>query len=150
MRFYVVLLITLFIGTACTQNVPVAAKAKLNALYPKAEKVKWDKEDANFEANFDLNNVEMSILLDAKGNLLETETELKKDDLPDAVKATLAKDFAGYKVEETAKIVRDGKTTFEADVKKGETKLDAIFNPDGTLFKKITKKENGEDSEKPD
>ncbi len=148
MKSLIFLVLTIFLGTACAQNVPAAAKAKLKALYPKAEEVKWDKEDAEFEANFEVNDVEMSVIFDAKGNVMETETEMDEDALPKAVKEALAKDYAGYDIEEAAKIVKNGKTTFEAQIEKGETKLDAIYNEQGTLIKKIEKKENDEESEK--
>jgi len=148
MKSLVILFFTLFIGTAFAQNVPVAAKTKLKALYPKAEEVKWDKEDANFEANFEVDDVEMSVIFDAKGAVLETETELETDALPQAVQSALAKDFPGYDIEEAAKIVKAGTTTFEAQVEKGETKLDAIYSPDGKLIKKIEKQEKDEESEK--
>ncbi len=148
MKSLFIFLFILFIGTTFAQNVPAAAKNKLKALYPKAEKVKWDKEGTNFEANFEVNDTEMSVIFDAKGTVLETETEIEKDDLPAAVKNALKKDFAGYDVEETAKIEKNGKTTFEAQVKKGEIKLDAIYSPVGKLIKKIEKKEKDEESEK--
>ena len=151
MKSFIILLLTVFLGTACaqnTKNIPSALQNKLKALYPKAEEVKWDKEAPNFEANFKLNNVEMSLLLDAKGHLLETETGLEIKNLPAAVKASLSKTFFGYEIKEVAKIVRNGKATFEAELKKGETKLDAIFDEQGTLIKKIEKKENDEESEK--
>ena len=148
MKSLVILLIALFVGTTFAQNVPSAAKNKLKTLYPKAEEVKWDKEGANFEANFEVNDVEMSVIFDAKGNVLETETEIEKDALPAAVKSALKKDFSGYKIKETAKIEKNGKITFEAQVEKGETKLDAIYSPDGKLIKKIEKQEKDEESEK--
>ena len=148
MKSLIILLLALFVGTTFAQNVPSAAKTKLKTLYPKAENVKWDKEGANFEANFEVNDVEMSILVDAKGNLLETETGLEVKNLPAPVKTNLSKDFFGYEIKEAAKIVRNGKTTYEAELKKGESKLDAIFTPDGKLIKKIEKQEKGEESEK--
>jgi len=148
MKSLIILLLSVFLGTTFAQDVPSAAKAKLNTLYPKAKEVKWDKEDANFEANFEVNDVEMSILLDAKGNVLETETDMGKSALPEAVKSAINKNFAGYAIEGTAKIIRDGKTTFEAEFKKGENKLNILFSPDGKLVKKIEKQEKDKESEK--
>jgi len=110
--------------------------------------VKWDKEDGNFEANFELNDVEMSVIFNGKGEVLETETEIETEDLPEAVKTALNKDFAGYDIEEAAKIVKNGTAAYEAQVEKGETKLDAVYSPDGILIKKIEKKEKDEESEK--
>ncbi len=149
MKTLFVLSVFLWFVLACkaTKNmqVPENVQQSLKVLYPKAEEVKWEKEGTNFEANFEVNDTEMSVIFDAKGTVLETETEIEKDDLPAAVKNALKKDFAGYDVEETAKIEKNGKTTFEAQVKKGETKLDAIYNPDGKLIKKIEKQEKEEE-----
>ena len=152
MKTLFVLSIFLWLVLACkaTKNmqVPENVQQSLKALYPKAENVKWDKEGTNFEANFEVNDVELSILLDAKGNLLETEKGLEVKNLPAPVKTNLSKDFFSYEIKEAAKIVRNGKTTYEAELKKGETKLDAIYSPDGKLIKKIEKQEKGEESEK--
>jgi len=92
--------------------------------------------------------VEMSVIFDANGKVLETETEIEKDALPAPVQEALSKDFAGYDIDEAAKIVRNGKTTFEAQVEKDENKLDAIYSAAGTLIKKVEKQEEGEESEK--
>ena len=145
MKSLFIFLFILFIGTMFAQKVPSAAKTKLKTLYPKAEKVKWDKEGANFEANFEVNDMEMSVIFNAKGTVLETETEIEEDDLPAAVKNALKKDFAGYDVEEMSKIEKNGKTTFEAQVEKGEIQLDAIYSLDGKLIKKIEKQEKDEE-----
>ena len=86
------------------EKIPAAAKTGFAAKFPTAQKVKWSVEKpGEFEAEFTLNKVETSTLFDAKGNLLETETEIKESELPQAVKATLAKDFAGYKLDEIEK-----------------------------------------------
>src|ERR1041384_885438 len=53
-------------------DVPAAVKAKQASLYPNAKVEKWEKEDANFEAEFDNGKVETSTLFDTNGNLLET------------------------------------------------------------------------------
>lgn len=131
-------------------KVPNQVKAKFKALYPNAENVKWDVEDADFEVNFEADDVETSLLFDSKANIVEVETELKEADLPSAVKSSVENNFKGWKLGEAAKIVRDGKTTYEAQLEKGEKKMDAIFTADGKLVKKISKKENDEENEKAD
>lgn len=149
-KLFIVFFIAILV-TSCIQklkNIPPLASSKLQALYPKAENIRWDKENTNFEVNFKVNDVEMSIIFDAKGNLLETETEIERDSLPDAVKTALSKEFNGYEIREAARIVKDGKTTFESELKKGKSKLDAIFRPDGMLVKKIDKKKNNGQTER--
>jgi Putative beta-lactamase-inhibitor-like, PepSY-like len=148
MRYLIIFTLALLMGTACAQkqsNIPAAVQSKLASIYPNAEEVKWGKEDADFEANFEVDDVEMSVIFDTKGTVIETETEI--DNLPASIKASVGNDFSGYDIEETAKIVKNGQTTYEVELEKGETKLDAIYSVEGTLVKKIEKKEQNEEAE---
>lgn len=151
MKKLIVIALLLFIGSVFAQDskVPAEIKAKFQALYPDADEVKWDVEENNFEVSFESeDDVDMSLLFDASGSIIEIETEIEGEDLPEAVNSSIKKDFSEWDIEETAKIVRDGKTTYEAELEKGEKKMDAIFAPDGKLVKKIEKAEKDEDGEK--
>jgi hypothetical protein len=121
-------------------NVPELVKKEFAAKYPKASKVKWGLEKpGEYEAEFDLNKSEMSVVIDEKGNVLEVETEIKEAELPQAVKATLAKDFAGYKIEEVEKSDAKGVISYEMDAKKDKTKVEIIFDSNGKLLKQKDK-----------
>ncbi len=117
-------------------EVPKVVKDAFMKAYPAAKDVKWDKEDGSFEASFDLSKKDMSVLLDDMGMIKEVETEIAKSELPQAMQETLKKDYAGYKIEETAKIVSNGVTTYEAEVEKGEKTVELIFDNNGKLLKK--------------
>jgi hypothetical protein len=86
----------------------------------------------------------MSAVLDEKGTLLETETEIKESDLPQAVKSTLAKDFAGYKTDEILKAVANGITTFEMGAQKDKKEYMLEFDMNGKLLKQTEEKEEKE------
>lgn len=133
------------------EQVPAAAKAGFAAKFPAAQKVKWSVEKpGEFEAEFKLNGVETSALVDAKGNLLEVEAEIKESELPQAVKAAIAKDFAGYKIDEIEKAIdAKGAATFEMEAVKGKDKLEISFDSNGKLLgKEPLKEEKDEDDEK--
>ena len=119
-------------------KIPAAAKTGFAAKFPTAQKVKWGIEKSGeFEAEFILNGVETSALVDAKGTLLKTEAEIKESELPQAVKATIAKDFAGYKLDEIEKSTdTKGVTTFEMEAAKGKDKLEISLDAAGRLLKK--------------
>ena len=128
------------------EKIPAAAKSGFAVKFPTAQKVKWNVEKpGEFEAEFILNGVETSALVDAKGTLLETEAEIKESELPLAVKATLAKDFAGYKLDEIEKVtdVR-GITTFEMEASKGKDELEISLDANGKLLKKEPLEEENE------
>lgn len=137
----------LVVGVSATnqkeEKIPAAAKSGFAAKFPTAQKVKWSVEKpGEFEAEFTLNGVETSALVDAKGTLLETEAEIKESELPQAVKATIAKDFAGYKLEEIEKATdAKGVTSFEMEAAKGKEKLEISFDASGKLLGKEPLKE---------
>ncbi len=135
------------------EKIPAEAKAGFAAKFPAAQKVKWSIEKpGEFEVDFVLNKIEQSALVDAKGNLIETEVEIKEAELPQAVKATLVKDFAGYKLDEVTKATdAKGVVAFEMEAAKGKDKLAIEFDANGKLMSKTAiKAEKAESEEKED
>lgn len=122
-------------------DAPAAVKASFEKLYPNATKVKWGKEDTNYEAEFEVNKVEMSCLFDATGKLLETESEIEISALPEKISDYVAKNYAGEKIKEASKII-DSKniTTYEAEVKEG----DLVFDAGGNFIKKVVEKKDND------
>lgn len=125
--------------------VPEAVKKAFAAQFTNATKVEWSLEKVGeYEAEFKMNNAEMSAVLDEKGMLIETETEIKESELPQAIKATLDKDFAGYKIEEIEKAEAKGIITYELAAEKGEKEFELVFDANGKLLKQEEEKEDNE------
>lgn len=127
-------------------KVPAAVVSALTTKFPSATKTSWEIESTDeYEAGFKLNGELVSANFDNTGKWLETETEIKISDLPSAVLDALAKDFAGFKIEEASKIEssKDG-NCYEAEVEKGEETFDVLFTPDGKVLSK-TKLEEEKD-----
>ncbi|HMQ62249.1 MAG TPA: PepSY-like domain-containing protein [Flavilitoribacter sp.] len=137
------------LSTSCAQktSAPDAVNNAFKARFPTVQKVKWDKEAENeWEGEFRMNGKEMSANFNADGAWLETETEIKKSGLPQAVKDAIAAQFAGYKVEEAALVeTPDMASAYEVELEKGETTIEALFKGDGTLIKQKTESEDDED-----
>ena len=125
-------------------EVPSAVKAKQTSLYPNAKVERWEKEDGNFEAEFDNGKVESSTLFDASGKLLETETEIAVSAFPAGVSEYVTKNYAGQKIKEASKIDANGTITYEAEVKEG----DLIFDSNGKFLSKKVEKDEDKDDEK--
>ena len=127
-------------------DVPELVKKAFVAKYPKATKVKWSLEKpGEYEAEFNLNKSEMSAVFDEKGNCLEVETEIKQSELPQGIKTSLAKDFAGYKIGEVEKAEANGATNYEMEAKKDKVKYELVFDNSGKLIKKEEKKAGEEE-----
>ncbi len=112
-------------------NVPDAVKAKFAEMFPNVKNVKWEKEKANYEAEFEVQKVETSAEFDATGAWLQTETHLDVDKLPDAIKDYLTKNLAGKKIAEASVInLANGSVCFEAEV--GQN--DYLFDEGGNFL----------------
>jgi hypothetical protein len=122
-------------------DVPAAVKAKFISLYPAKPEVKWEKEKNMYEAEFKQDKTETSVLFEANGTMVQTETEIPVSALPKAVTDYVSKNLAGKKIDEAAKITdAKGKITYEAEV----GKADYLFDEKGNF---ISKEEDNEDNE---
>ncbi len=116
------------------KNVPPNVKSAFQKNYPVVKKVKWDKEDVKFEASFDLNKKDNSVLIDAQGNILETEVEIELTELPAGILEYVKKNYAEMHIKEVAKITdAKGAVTYEVEVKG----MDLIFDSNGKFIKKL-------------
>lgn len=155
MKKYLVV-ISLFVLTvsllAQETKVPQDVQAAFKKLYPNVTEVKWDKEGSNqFEAEFTLKGVKTSVVFDEKGELEETETAIKMDELPSTVAPYMAKNYEGYEITEAAKIVDDeGNVNYEAEISQGKVKKDLLFDKDGNHLEKKSDKTEAEDNKTSD
>lgn len=124
------------------QAIPAVAKSSFTKLHPQATGVKWEKEEGGYEASFKENGKDMSVVMDAKGTLKETETDIVVAELPAAIRAYVAKQMPGKKIKEAAIIVdAAGTKMYEAEV----GGKDLMFDVNGKLMKQ---KAEAEDADK--
>ncbi len=121
-----------------SDNVPASVISSFKTMFPKALKVKWEKEGKDaYEAEFMLNKVEYSANFDKNGKWQETEVEVKFNQLPVEVQQAVKNQFADFKVNEASKIENlKYKLCFEVEVEKAKEKLDLLFSPKGELISK--------------
>jgi hypothetical protein len=124
-------------------DVPAAVKATFVKKFPKAKGIEWSKEsETEFEAEFKNNGLEQAANFDQSGNWVITESEIKSSDLPSPVKATIAKEFAGYKIDEAEKAETPNEGSFyEVGLKKDKSVLVVQISSDGEVLKKEEGKE---------
>ena len=130
-------------------KVPAPVKQAFAKKFPAATDVKYEMEKKDFEINFKDKGVEMSANFEVTGKWLETETEIKQSDLPKEVSASVAKNFAGFKITEVAKTETPDKgLIYEMDLKKDKERYEVQFSPKGDILKKTPLKKEKEEDEK--
>jgi hypothetical protein len=128
-------------------DVPKPVMDAFKKQYPGTNAKEWEKEkDGEYEAEFKMNNKEMSASYKADGTFIESEQEIKLDDLPQAIKNSISKSYPDFKIEEACRITSaDGKTMYEAEIEKGKEEFDVIYDSAGNFIKKET--EDGDDKD---
>lgn len=110
---------------------PSAVKTSFAKDFPAAT-TEWQKEDANYEANFKKDGKTMSAVYDANGNRQETEVDIKISELPQSVKNYVARNYKGEKIKGAAMITKaNGEVNYEAEVKGA----DVLFTKEGKFIK---------------
>ena len=136
--FFVAMTIVFSSATIFAQNkISKDIETTFNLKFPKATKVRWDKENAHeYEASFTENGVKHSANFSDKGEWLETESPITFKELPLKVQTNFNNSNKGYKVKAIAKIENSkGETQFEIEVKKGLKTVEYFYNPEGILIK---------------
>lgn len=115
------------------KDLPTAVKSAFEKLYPNIKKVKWDKEEENYEAGFEIQDKDYSLLLDNQGNVVEIEIEVDIQSLPSGAKEYISKNFPKQKIKEASKITDNkGVVIYEVELKSG----DVFFDKNGNFIKK--------------
>lgn len=116
-------------------QVPAAVKKAFDRDFTSTT-VEWEAGiDGTYEAAFMMGWQRVVSNYSATGELLETEVEIKKTDLPNAVRTSVAEQYPDHSIEEAARIIyHDQRVIYEAELKgKDDKRFDALFSSDGTL-----------------
>ena len=114
-------------------EVPVIVRNAFEKKYPHL-RASWNKEDADYEANFKQNSKAMSAVIDRNGRIVETETSITVTDLPRTIQDYVKKNYPGEKIEEAARIVKaNGDINYEAEVHH----KDIVFDAEGKFIKEV-------------
>ncbi len=123
-------------------QVPVAVKSAFIKEHPNTT-AQWEKEEGNYEAVFKQDGKNMSSVIDKKGFILENETDLSANELPQNIQSYLQQHYKGAKISAAAKVVKaNGDVNYEANVNRKEL----MFDANGQVLK--NQKEEKEDEEK--
>lgn len=115
-------------------EVPENVAAVFKKQFPNAKNVSWEKEGDNYEAMFQHEVTETSMVIAPNGKILETETEMDSSTLPENILVYFDTNYKGYKIAEASKIVmNNGTIRYEAEVQD----KDFIFDHNGILLEEL-------------
>ena len=131
-----------FATIGCSQKItekdlPAAVKTAFTNKFPGATDIKWGKESAKeYEAEFKLNNSNVSANFKTDGTWTETETTIPSFELPAAVTDAVKTKYAGAAYGITEKIEKPGaKILYEVNITVNGKKKVLELNSDGVIVK---------------
>jgi hypothetical protein len=117
--------------------VPVAVQQAFTKKFPAATDAKYELKKGNYDITFRDKGVRVFANYDPTGKWLETKTAILESDLPKEVSASLAKDFAGFRISEITTVESpDNPLFYKLELKKGTEGYIAQFSPKGDVLKK--------------
>lgn len=138
MKKIFIVLVTVFItgiSACCQLKITEAAKKAFASRFPGATEVKWGKENANeYEANFKLNNTEVSANFKHDGSWVETETTIPVNELPATVSDAVNAKYPGAAYVRAERIEKPGnKILYETVIKVKGKRKETEWNADGSV-----------------
>ena len=132
------IVIVLFILSSCNErHVPNEIKAQFSEMEPLAQDIQWLSNKGLYQVYYTLNKNKTTSYFDKKGNWLETETEIKKEELSPAIIEVLNTQFFEYTVKDIELVETfDKQILYEIDLQKDDRKYDILFDESGKILRK--------------
>ncbi len=123
-------------------KVPLVVVQALQNRFPAAAAVEWKLKTGNiYEAEFTVNSKEITVMFDAMGKWLETESAIDSSEVPGTVSNAATARFPGYKIVETQSVQRVNRQPLDYELHLDNGKLIAKvqFSGDGRVLSQSSK-----------
>lgn len=119
-------------------ELPAQIRTEVETNYPDAdieEVVRVGEGNAQvFRIKIEDDQAERFLLYNPSGNLIEINESIDEEELPQAIKATLDREYPDVDIEEVDKVVKDGVTTWEVIVDHQDQKMLVTLDNNGTVL----------------
>lgn len=113
------------------KDVPQAVISALSQKYAGVTNTEWEREGDNFEAEFDMEGTEQTVLLNPSGEILMTKSDVLLNDLPQPIKSALDQKYKDMPVDDTEQLEKEGQTFYQLEVEENGTDRRLVFSSDG-------------------
>jgi len=127
----------LFCGcTNAQEKAPQAVQEAFEKKYPGENDPDWHKDShGNFESNFKIDGKKYRADFSPNGNWIETELSIKKGDLPNAVRKTIATHYEELEISEIEEVDHHRKGRFyDVEFKQKGKNKDVEINTEGKVI----------------
>ena len=147
MKRYLMILSFLSIGIVSCQekkkedkttksSVPEAVQISFQNKYPGENDPDWKQDDHGYwESHFKIDGEKYRADFNADGSWVETENDIKKENLSDAIKNVIEAEYSDYEITEVEHVMHATKGEFyDVEFKQKGKNMDVEFREDGTII----------------
>ncbi len=119
-------------------EVPSVVRNAFSSEYPNAKDIDWEMKGEDYEVDFEVENVDHSVLLNSSGKIIMQKEDITREDLPEAVMAGINSEFANLKLDGAERVEKDGKTFYQVELDGTFRDKEVIFTADGKQDKSFS------------
>ncbi|MBU2019859.1 MAG: PepSY-like domain-containing protein [Bacteroidetes bacterium] len=124
-----------FTFVTSAQKAPSVVKEAFNLKFPGVSSIKWEmEEDSAWEAEFKKDGIEYSANFSSSGDWLETEYEIKKEEVSAAALKTISSEFGGYLITEIEMVEKPDFKGYEVLIVKGKQAKELVLDVNGQIM----------------
>ena len=131
----IIYFIITFLGcqNVAKSQTPAVVKSAFEIKYPGEKHSKWEIDsNGNYETHFKVNGIKYRADFSPNGQWIETETNIKKKDLPEPVKEAIKKNYGNEDIAEIEKVDSATKGLFyDVEFKQKGKNKDVEYNASG-------------------
>lgn len=116
-------------------KVPETVKAGLEKEYANPVDVEWEKKKGNYEADFEIDNVDYSAVFNKEGQLLRVKIDIEEAALPAAITQKVTEEYPDHMIDDADKIETEGKTFYQVELEGTFRDRNVVYTPDGEIEK---------------
>ena len=113
------------------EDVPQAVAGALTQKYANATDLDWEMDGANYEAEFDVNRTDHTVILDPSGAVLMAKSDIMQNDLPQPVRNAIDQKYKGMPLDDVEQVEKGGETYYQVELDENGTDRKLVFSADG-------------------
>ena len=117
-------------------EVPSVVLNTFKQQFPKAMDVEWKMKAALYKVEFEIGKDDHEVWLEKTGKIVKHKEEIKSEQLPKEVVASINKDFKGFKIHDPKKTDNAGVVTYKVELKNTGSELDITYDKTGKVISK--------------
>lgn len=119
-------------------SIPSVALNKFRAVQPDAKDVSWKKVGEDYEVDFEVEEVEMKLLISTSGEILRQKREIEVKDLPPQVLQLLDREFGKEKIEDPEKITAGEISYYQVEIDRLFFDREVVVDENGNLMDSVS------------